>query len=85
QTRLVEQMQARKVSRIYECIVIGVVTSGGKIDAPIGRHGGMRQRMAETDRGTQAVSHYRALKRHRTSSQLRVKLETGRTHQFRVH
>lgn len=85
QTRLVEQMQARKVSRIYECIVIGVVTSGGKIDAPIGRHGGMRQRMAVTDGGKPAVSHYRVLKRFRSHTHVRVKLETGRTHQIRVH
>ncbi len=85
QTRLVEQMQARKVSRIYECIVIGVVTAGGKIDAPIGRHGGMRQRMAVTDGGKPAVSHYRVLKRFRSHTHVRVKLETGRTHQIRVH
>ncbi|RMM02120.1 Pseudouridine synthase [Pseudomonas amygdali pv. eriobotryae] len=46
QTQLVTQLQSRSVSRIYECIVIGVVTAGGKIDAPIGRHGQQRQRMA---------------------------------------
>ena len=85
QTNLVDQLQKRSVSRIYECIVVGVVTAGGKIDAPIGRHGGMRQRMAVTDGGKPAVSHYRVLKRFRSHTHVRVKLETGRTHQIRVH
>jgi len=85
QTHLVDQLQKRSVSRIYECIVVGVVTAGGKIDAPIGRHGGMRQRMAVTDGGKPAVSHYRVLKRFRSHTHVRVKLETGRTHQIRVH
>ena len=85
QTNLVAQMQRRSVSRIYECIVIGVVTAGGKIDAPIGRHGGQRQRMAVTEGGKPAVSHYRVLERFRSHTHVRVKLETGRTHQIRVH
>ncbi|WP_286776642.1 23S rRNA pseudouridine(1911/1915/1917) synthase RluD, partial [Pseudomonas sp. UBA800] len=85
QTNLVDQLQKRSVSRIYECIVVGVVTAGGKIDAPIGRHGGMRQRMAVTEGGKPAVSHYRVLKRFRSHTHVRVKLETGRTHQIRVH
>ncbi|MCY1289038.1 Ribosomal large subunit pseudouridine synthase D [compost metagenome] len=85
QTRLVEQLQARSVSRIYEAIVIGVITAGGTIDAPIGRHGTQRQRMAVTDGGKPAVSHYRVLERFRSHTHTRVKLETGRTHQIRVH
>ncbi|WP_411562222.1 23S rRNA pseudouridine(1911/1915/1917) synthase RluD [Pseudomonas shirazensis] len=85
QTKLVEQMQSRSVSRIYECIVIGVVTSGATINAPIGRHGGSRQRMAVTETGKPAVSHYRVLTRFRSHTHVRVKLETGRTHQIRVH
>ncbi|MBM7061497.1 23S rRNA pseudouridine(1911/1915/1917) synthase RluD [Pseudomonas sp. UL073] len=85
QTKLVEQLQARTVSRIYEAIVIGVITSGGTIDAPIGRHGTQRQRMAVTDGGKPAVSHYRVLERFRSHTHTRVKLETGRTHQIRVH
>lgn len=85
QTKLVEQLQSRSVSRIYECIVIGVVTAGGKINAPIGRHGGARQRMAVTEGGKPAVSHYRVLERFRSHTHVRVKLETGRTHQIRVH
>jgi len=85
QTRLVEQLQARSVSRIYEAIVIGVITSGGKIDAPIGRHGQQRQRMAVVEGGKPAVSHYRVLERFRAHTHTRIKLETGRTHQIRVH
>ena len=85
QTRLVEQLQARSVSRIYEAVVVGVVTAGGTIDAPIGRHGQQRQRMAVLDGGKPAVSHYRVLERFRSHTHVRVKLETGRTHQIRVH
>lgn len=85
QTRLVEQLQARSVSRIYECIVVGVVTAGGTINAPIGRHGQQRQRMAVMDGGKPAISHYRVLTRFRSHTHVRVKLETGRTHQIRVH
>lgn len=85
QTRLVEQLQARTVSRIYEAIVIGVVTSGATIDAPIGRHGSQRQKMAVTEAGKPAISHYRVLERFRSHTHVRVKLETGRTHQIRVH
>lgn len=85
QTRLVEQMQARTVSRIYEALVVGVVASGGTVDAPIGRHGTQRQRMAVTQTGKPAVSHYRVLERFRAHTHVRIKLETGRTHQIRVH
>ncbi|HFS0751687.1 23S rRNA pseudouridine(1911/1915/1917) synthase RluD [Pseudomonas aeruginosa] len=84
-TKLVAQLQARSVSRIYEAIVIGVITSGGTIDAPIGRHGVQRQKMAVVDAGRVAVSHYRVLERFRAHTHTRVKLETGRTHQIRVH
>ncbi len=84
-TRLVAQLQARTVSRVYECVVIGVITSGGKIDAPIGRSSTQRQRMAVVAGGKPAVSHYRVLERFRSHTHARVKLETGRTHQIRVH
>ncbi|HCF7381200.1 TPA: 23S rRNA pseudouridine(1911/1915/1917) synthase RluD [Pseudomonas aeruginosa] len=84
-TKLVAQLQARSVSRIYEAIVIGLITSGGTIDAPIGRHGVQRQKMAVVDAGKVAVSHYRVLERFRAHTHTRVKLETGRTHQIRVH
>ncbi|AQZ34841.1 23S rRNA pseudouridine1911/1915/1917 synthase [Pseudomonas sp. NFACC19-2] len=85
QTNLVEQLQKRSVSRIYECICIGVITAGGTIDAPIGRSSSQRQRMAVTDGGKPAISHYRVLERYRSHTHVRVKLETGRTHQIRVH
>lgn len=84
-TSLVEQLQARTVGRTYEAIVLGVITSGATIDAPIGRHGQQRQRMAVTDNGKPAVSHYRVLERFRLHTHTRVMLETGRTHQIRVH
>jgi len=85
QTNLVEQLQKRTVSRIYECICIGMITAGGTIDAPIGRSSSQRQRMAVTDGGKPAISHYRVLERYRSHTHVRVKLETGRTHQIRVH
>ena len=85
QTKLVDQLQKRSVSRIYECICIGVITSGATIDAPIGRSSANRQRMAVIDGGKPAVTHYRVLERFRSHTHVRVKLETGRTHQIRVH
>ncbi|SDL08010.1 ribosomal large subunit pseudouridine synthase D [Pseudomonas delhiensis] len=84
-TNLVAQLQARSVSRVYEAIVVGVIVAGGKIDAPISRHGVMRQKMAVVPTGKQAISHYRVLERFRSHTHARVKLETGRTHQIRVH
>jgi len=85
QTRLVEQLQARSVSRIYEAIVVGVIIAGGTVEAPIGRHGQQRQRMGVVEGGKPAVSHYRVLERFRAHTHTRIKLETGRTHQIRVH
>ncbi|TWI54339.1 23S rRNA pseudouridine1911/1915/1917 synthase [Pseudomonas duriflava] len=84
-THLVAQLQERSVSRIYEAIVSGVVVSGGTVDAPIGRHSQRRQQMAVVTGGKPAVSHYRVLERFRAYTHVRVKLETGRTHQIRVH
>ncbi|QAX81771.1 23S rRNA pseudouridine(1911/1915/1917) synthase RluD [Candidatus Pseudomonas adelgestsugas] len=85
QMQLIMQLQARSVSRIYECIVIGVVVAGGKINAPIGRHGKKRKRMVVIESGKPAISHYRVLERFRAHTHVLVKLETGRTHQIRVH
>jgi 23S rRNA pseudouridine1911/1915/1917 synthase len=82
---LVEQLQARRIEREYLAVVNGVPVAGGTVDAPIGRHPVDRQRMAVTSGGKPAVTHYRVLRRFRAHALLRVKLETGRTHQIRVH
>ncbi|WP_426414828.1 23S rRNA pseudouridine(1911/1915/1917) synthase RluD [Aestuariirhabdus sp. LZHN29] len=84
-TDLVEQLQARSVSREYEAVAIGVMTAGGTVDKPIGRHPTQRTRMAVTSSGKPAVTHYRVLEKFRHHTHVRVGLETGRTHQIRVH
>lgn len=85
QASLVEQLQDRSMGREYEAVSVGVMTGGGKVDAPIGRHHKDRKRMAVTDSGKPAVTHYRVLDRFRGHTHIRCKLETGRTHQIRVH
>ncbi|WP_353980832.1 23S rRNA pseudouridine(1911/1915/1917) synthase RluD [Salinicola endophyticus] len=85
QTALVEQLQARSVSREYDAIVVGTMTAGGTVDAPIGRHPKDRQRQAVTAGGKPAVTHYRVQERFRGHTHVRCRLETGRTHQIRVH
>ncbi|MDS4021167.1 MAG: 23S rRNA pseudouridine(1911/1915/1917) synthase RluD [Candidatus Competibacter sp.] len=82
---LVEQLQARTIERNYLAVVNGVPVAGGTVDAPVGRHPVDRQRMAVTPGGKPAVTHYRVLSRFRAHALLRIKLETGRTHQIRVH
>ncbi len=82
---LVEQLQAREFDREYQAITYGVMTAGGCVDAPIGRHPVQRKRMAVVERGKPARTHYRVLARYRAHSLIQVKLETGRTHQIRVH
>jgi 23S rRNA pseudouridine1911/1915/1917 synthase len=84
---LVSQLQDRTVSRHYEAVVQGVATAGGTIDAPIGRHPVQRQKRAVWDGpdSRPAVTHYRVKNRFRSHSHLQVQLETGRTHQIRVH
>ncbi len=82
---LVEQLQDKSLYREYRAVVAGVMTGGGKVEAPVGRHPVDRKRMAVTERGKPAVTHYRLLERFRGHSYLRVQLETGRTHQIRVH
>jgi len=85
QKRLVEQLQARSVKRKYAAIVVGVMTAGGSVEAPVGRHPRERTRMAVVPGGREAVSHYRVLERFRAHTYIKVQLETGRTHQIRVH
>jgi 23S rRNA pseudouridine1911/1915/1917 synthase len=82
---LVDQLQARKVKREYMALCNNVMTAGGTVDAPIARHPTNRLRMAVRDNGKPAISHYRVEKRFRAHTLVRVNLETGRTHQIRVH
>jgi 23S rRNA pseudouridine1911/1915/1917 synthase len=84
-TSLVAQLQDRTMGREYAAIVQGVVVAGGTVDAPIGRHPIERKRMAIVANGRAAVTHYRVLERFRAHSYLQIRLETGRTHQIRVH
>jgi 23S rRNA pseudouridine1911/1915/1917 synthase len=84
-TFLVKQMQKRRIKRMYYAVVNGIITSGGTIDAPLGRHPIKRKRMAVVENGRMAISHYRVLERFRNHTLLTVQLETGRTHQIRVH
>ncbi len=82
---LIAQLAARTVEREYVALIEGVLIAGGTIEAPIGRHRHDRTRMAVSSRGKQAVSHYRVLKKYRMHTLAQVKLESGRTHQIRVH
>ncbi len=84
-TALVRMIGDRDVHREYEAICRGVMTAGGTVDAPIDRHPTDRVRMAVRDGGREAVTHYRVIKRFRAHTHVRVQLETGRTHQIRVH
>jgi len=85
QTDLVRQLQARTVKREYLAVAHGRVARDGKVDAPIGRHPVTRTKMAIVVRGRQAVTHYQVLERYAHATLLRCRLETGRTHQIRVH
>ena len=86
QTDLVTQLQDRSMGREYEAIAIGAMTGGGVVDEPIGRHPHNRQKMAvEPIHGKEAITHYRLIKRYNNHTHIRLKLETGRTHQIRVH
>jgi 23S rRNA pseudouridine1911/1915/1917 synthase len=83
---LVNQLQRREVEREYEAIVQGVLTGGGTVNEPLGRHPVNRKKRAVVPKnGQEAITHYRVLNRFRSSTHARIKLETGRTHQIRVH
>ncbi len=84
-TRLIDQLADRSLVREYIAVVCGVMISGGTIDVPIGRNRYDRRRMSVTEKGKPATTHYRVLRKFRAHTLLRVRLETGRTHQIRVH
>ena len=84
-TDLVRQLERRTVKREYRAVCTGVMTAGGTVEAPIGRHPVDRLRMAVRDNGRPAVTHYRVVMRFRAHTDVRASLETGRTHQIRVH
>jgi 23S rRNA pseudouridine1911/1915/1917 synthase len=85
QAALVRQLQARTVKRTYLALVRGKLARGGTVDAPIGRHPVQRTRMAVVAGGKPAVTHYRVRRRFAAHTLLECDLETGRTHQIRVH
>ncbi len=84
-TSLADALAARGIHREYQAVCVGVMTAGGKVDAPIDRHPVDRLRMAVRSGGREAVTHYRVIERYRRHTWVRVTLETGRTHQIRLH
>jgi 23S rRNA pseudouridine1911/1915/1917 synthase len=84
-TALVRLLANRDIARHYLAVCNGVLTGGGTINAPIGRHGVDRKRMCVRDDGRPAVTHYTVVERFAAHTYIKVKLETGRTHQIRVH
>jgi 23S rRNA pseudouridine1911/1915/1917 synthase len=85
QTSLVTQLQDRSMGREYESVVNGVMTGGGTVDEPMDRHPKQRQKMSVHPTGKEAKTHYRVLQKFSGHTHIRLKLETGRTHQIRVH
>lgn len=85
QSSLVEQLQTRTMGRHYHAFCKGIPISAGRVEAPIGRDPVHRQRMAVVGGGKPAVTHYRVIGRYGHCAELNLKLETGRTHQIRVH
>lgn len=84
-TALVAALAKRDFDREYEAVVVGQMLSGGRVDQPIGRHPVNRTRMCVREDGRHAVTHYRVIERFRRHTWVRVTLETGRTHQIRLH
>jgi 23S rRNA pseudouridine1911/1915/1917 synthase len=82
---LSEQISTRSIKRIYQAFTVGKIEKSGKIEAPIGRHPKNRQKQAIIDSGREAISHYKVIESFGSYSHVEVSLETGRTHQIRVH
>jgi 23S rRNA pseudouridine1911/1915/1917 synthase len=82
---LVAALERREIRRTYQAVCQGVLTGGGTVDAPIGRHPRERTKMAVVEGGREARTHYRVIARFRAHTHCEVELETGRTHQIRVH
>ena len=82
---LTKQLAAREISREYQAIVQGTIISGSTVDAPIARHAQQRTKMTVREDGKEAMTHYRVKSRYRAHTHITLKLETGRTHQIRVH
>ena len=85
QTQLVRDLQKRKITREYEAVASGIMTKGGTVEQPMARHPTKRTLMAVHPLGKPAVTHYRVMEHFRNYTRLRLRLETGRTHQIRVH
>ncbi|WP_330924741.1 23S rRNA pseudouridine(1911/1915/1917) synthase RluD [Candidatus Sororendozoicomonas aggregata] len=85
QANLVNQLQARTVKREYEAVVQGLMTRGGNVEKPIGRHPSNRLKMGVIASGKYAATQYRLIERYRAHTHIKLQLETGRTHQIRVH
>lgn len=85
QTSLVRQLGERSMRRVYLAVVQGDPPASGVIDAPVGRDARARTRMTVTRRGKDAVTRYRVLERYGRAALVECRLETGRTHQIRVH
>lgn len=79
------QLRKRTLRREYQAIVSGLIISGGTVDAPLARNPLQRKRMAVVETGKMAVTHYRVAEKYRAHTRLKLRLETGRTHQIRVH
>lgn len=85
QNNIVVQLQSREMGREYEAVILGTLTGGGTVNEAIARHDKDRTKMSVHPTGKEAITHYRVLQQFPSHSHVRLKLETGRTHQIRVH